>query len=359
MKDTSGSTTNAETNSRRAARTPAAGARWPALHDAPFFARPPWINGDLQTIRNFLVVEGLGRGAAPPPSDRIDLPLHDGTGDVLLADYARRPAQTEDRRGLIVLIHGLSGCSASAYMKASAAAFDAAGFDTLRLNLRGAGPSAGLCRDCYHSGRTEDLAGALAALRSANNRIFDRGLFLVGYSLGGNLLLKFLADYRDTFPVTAAATVCAPIDLAQASRWFDRKRNRVYQKRLLDWMRRDTLRLPLSAEERMAVEAAESVYGFDEVFTAPRFGFESAEDYYRKSSAKGFLPGIDVPGLLIEAKDDPWVPSASYDGVEWDGLPMLHRLSADGGGHVGFHGKGSEIPWHDRRMIEFFKWVVE
>lgn len=332
----------------------AGGGRWPDLREVPFKPRAPWFNGDLQTIRNFLVVEGLGRGPAPPASRRMELPLNDGTGDRLLADYS----QGEEGRGVIVLIHGLSGCSASAYMKASAAAFDAAGYSTLRLNLRGAGPSAGLSSDCYHSGRTEDLANALRALQAQDDDIFQRGLFLVGYSLGGNMLLKFLAEYAGEFPVTGAATVCAPIDLAAASRWFDRRRNRLYQRRLLNWMLRDALRLPLLSTQRDEIEAAKSVYGFDAVFTAPRFGFESAEDYYAKSSARRFLPGIETPSLLIEAQDDPWVPTASYDSVDWSILPRLHRLSAEGGGHVGFHDKASPVPWHDRRILSFFEWVA-
>ncbi|WP_161973746.1 YheT family hydrolase [Hwanghaeella grinnelliae] len=323
------------------------------MHDDPFQPRAPWLNGDLQTIRNFLVVEGLGRGLTPPPSRRMELPLNDGTGDTLLADLS----ESTGGRGLVVLVHGLSGCAASAYMKSSAAAFDAAGYSTLRLNLRGAGPSAGLCGDCYHSGRTEDLANGLRALDARGEGIFRRGLYFIGFSLGGNMLLKFLAEYRDAFPITAAATVCAPIDLAAASRWFDRRRNRIYQRRLLDWMRRDTVRLPLTAGMHDAVLAARTVYEFDEVFTAPRFGFEDAADYYDNCSARRFLDRIETPSLLVEAKDDPWVPSASYDAVDWHALPHLHRLSAEGGGHVGFHGQRSKIPWHDRKIIEFFKWV--
>lgn len=328
--------------------------RWPRLRDDPFVARGPWLNADLQTIRNFLIVEGLGRGAEPPPSVRIDLPLQDGTGDSLIGDYAGGTG----RRGLVILVHGLSGCAASAYMKASAAAFHAAGFDTLRLNLRGAGPSAGASTDCYHSGRTEDLANALLALRRLKPGTFRRNLFFVGFSLGGNMLLKFLADYAKAFPITAAATVCAPIDLAEASRWFGRSRNRIYQRALLNWMRRDAVRLPLGDVERIAIRSARSVRQFDEGFTAPRFGFVDADDYYAKCSARYFLTGIEAPSLLVEARDDPWVPSVSYDRVDWNVLPRLHRLSAGGGGHVGFHGKGSETPWHDRKIIQFFDWVA-
>lgn len=330
------------------------GERWPGLETDPFRPRPPWFNGDLQTIRNFIVVEGLRRGPAPPPSRRIELPLNDGSGDSLLGDYSNGGAD----RGLAVLVHGLSGCSSSAYMKASAAALTAAGYATLRLNLRGAGPLAGRSKDCYHSGRTEDLANALKTLSAIEPGAFRNGLFLIGYSLGGNMLLKFLADYVRAFPVTAAATVCAPIDLAEASRWFDRQRNKIYQRRLLGWMLRDALELPLSGQERSRVLAARTVYEFDQAFTAPRFGFVDAEDYYRRSSAKRVLTEIQTPSLLIEAQDDPWVPSASYDTVDWDVLPFLHRLSAGGGGHVGFHGRSSETPWHDVKIIEFFKWVV-
>jgi predicted alpha/beta-fold hydrolase len=146
-----------------------------------FLARPPWIGGDLQTVRNYL------RGAQTPldefPEERIEFPLADG--DRLVATL-HRPA-FDARRPLAILIHGLSGSQDSIYLRRSARHLLQSGFPVLRFNLRGAGPSGPLCRFSYHAGRSEDLHAALMQL---DGRLAGNGLLAVGYSMGGNLLLK-------------------------------------------------------------------------------------------------------------------------------------------------------------------------
>src|SRR5512143_341355 len=169
-----------------------------------FTARPPWLGPDLQTLRNTL------RPPRPQMAqfagERLELALADGSGDRLAAVLQ----QPLERRGpLAVLIHGLSGDEDSPYMLVSAAALLERGHPVLRLNLRGAGASRPLCRLQYHAGRTADLRDALAALDPA---LTADGLLAVGFSLGGNLLLKFLAEHAADLPVRAAAAVSAPID---------------------------------------------------------------------------------------------------------------------------------------------------
>lgn len=257
------------------------------------------------------------------------------------------------RRPLVILIHGLTGCQDSLYMLCSAALFLTAGYPVLRLSLRGAGPSRPLCRLQYHAGRSEDLRDALQALPPG---LAAQGLLLVGYSLGGNMLLKFLAEHGRDFPILAAGSVSAPIELAESSRRFLHRRNWLYHRWLLSRMKQETLAGPagaLSESERRIVASAATVLEFDDRYVAPRNGFAGAADYYAQCSALGFLPAIEVPTLLIHAGDDPWIPPDAYRQAMRAENNRLTCLLAPGGGHVGFH-DASPIAWHDRCLLQFF-----
>jgi hypothetical protein len=316
-----------------------------------FRPRLPWLGGDLQTLRNYLrarppeLADWLGR--------RLDLALADGSGDRLAA-MLHRP-RAPDGRPLAVLIHGLTGCEDSSYVRASARHLLGLGYPVLRLNLRGAGPSGPLCRYRYHAGRSEDLRDALAALERLAPDLFAGGLLLVGYSLGANMLLKFLAEHGADFPVRAAAAVSAPIDLKATQVRLMAPRNALYHRYLLARMKAETLvGAALSAAQRMAVERARSVYEFDDAFVAPGGGFADAEDYYRRCGAGRFLAAVAVPTLVVHARDDPWIPAAAYDAVDWRANPRLVPLRPAAGGHVGFHGRGARAAWHDRCITQFF-----
>lgn len=314
-----------------------------------FSARPPWIGPDLQTLRNVLRPPRIALA-----SERLELPLADGSGDRLAA-MLHRPA--ERRAPLAVLIHGLSGGEDSAYMLVSAAALLERGHPVVRLNMRGAGASRPLCRLQYHAGRTADLRDALAALDSP---LTADGMLLVGYSLGGNMLLKFLAEHASGLPVRAAAAVSAPLDLAAAAHRILMRRNRLYHWNLLRAMKREAL-TPAAAvtpSETAAITAARNIVEFDDRFVAPRNGFAGATDYYARNSAEQFLPAIRVPTLIVHALDDPWIPADVYRRIRWADNHHLHAALSPGGGHVGFHARGTRLPWHDRVMGEFFAGAV-
>jgi predicted alpha/beta-fold hydrolase len=316
-----------------------------------FRPRAPWFGPDLQTVRNLV----RGPVGAPVGSEsQVLLPLADGTGDCLAGVLVTPEAagRSAGDRPLVVLIHGLSGSSESTYMLTSARHWGARGHPVLRLNLRGAGESRAHCRLQYHAGRTEDLRDALQALDPASLRA---GLILVGYSLGGNMLLKFLAEYGESFPIRAAASVSAPIDLSAASRRFLDPRNRVYHRRLLATMKLESAggKAEITDHEREIVENAQSIYEFDELLVAPRNGYRDAEHYYAENNARRFLGGIGVPTLVIHARDDPWIPAESYTTHPFKENPSLHLLLARGGGHVGFHARDDRLPWHDRCITLF------
>lgn len=332
-----------------AGRTVSIPSQYPAGFP-PFRHRAPWWGGDLQTVRNLLV--GRAPDLSAYPVRELKLAMRDGSGDVLLAAL-QYPEQERSRRPLVVLIHGLTGCQDSLYMMRSASALLAAGYPVLRLSLRGAGPSRPLCRFQYHAGRSADLRDALLELPP---ELAMKGLLLVGYSLGGNMLLKFLAEQGRDFPVLAAGSVSAPIELAESSRRFLDRRNWLYHRWLLVRMKEETLAGPpdaLSAAERRIVESVATVLEFDDRHVAPRNGFAGAADYYAKCSALDFLPAIEVPTLLIHAEDDPWIPAMSYRKAMQAGNDRLTCLLAPGGGHVGFH-DASPVAWHDRCLLQFF-----
>lgn len=317
--------------------------------DFPAFrARAPWWGGDLQTLRTALV-RYSAPGRFDMPGMVMALPVEDGSGDRLIALFDEGAGTA--RKPLAVLVHGLTGCHESSYMVETTRHLTALGYPVLRLNMRGAGPSAAICRLRYHAGKGEDIAAALRALDPA---LLRDGIMPVGYSLGGSILLNFLAHHAADFPVRAAVTVSAPIDLAAAADRILAPRNRLYHRYLLNRMKLDWAGLMRSREERIALARIATIREFDDRLVAPPNGFGDADNYYAECSATRVLGDLAVPTLLIHAADDPWIPAASYRAVDWDANPALTHLMPPGGGHVGFHQRGTPPNWHDACIGAFF-----
>ena len=314
-----------------------------------FRPRAPWWGGDLQTLRNQLLP--FPADLSSWPAEDLELAMADGSGDRLVARL-HRPLGSAGRP-LAVLIHGLTGCEDSLYIRASARHLLGLGWPVLRLNLRGAGPSRALCRWQYHAGRSADLRDALSAL---NPTLTRGGLLLVGYSLGGNMLIKFLAEYGNAFPILAAAAVSAPLDLKETQVRMMSPRNWVYHRFLLSRMKAEAQAgaAELTEGERRAVRAARTEYQFDETFVAKRAGYDGAEAYYRACSAQAHLADVACPTLVLHARDDPWIPPGAYERFDWAGNPNLTLLLSESGGHLGFHQQGPLTPWHDACLARFF-----
>ncbi|MDX2224572.1 MAG: alpha/beta fold hydrolase [Rhodospirillaceae bacterium] len=319
----------------------------------PFRPRLPWIGGDLQTVRNTLRYVAPDFG--PYPARRLALPLDDGTGDALQA-LLNEPTRAADLP-LVMLIHGLTGCEASKNIETSAAFFLSRGFRVLRLNQRGAGPSAATSTQHYHGGRSADLAATLRALPDDLRR---NGLVLMGISLGGNVLLKCLAEGDSLSDVRAAVAVSPPIDLKTAQRRIMEPRNAVYHWHLLRHMKaglvspamRDRLVDPAFAQRIV------TVYDFDDLIVAPANGFDGAEDYYSRSSAKPLLGHITVPTFIIHPRNDPWVPAAMLDDAAVGVGRPVQAVTPDDGGHIGFHDAHDRWPWHNRCAAAFFSYYA-
>ncbi len=310
-----------------------------------FRARPPWFGADLQTLRNTLM------------RDRADLDPWPGDRLYFVADNGDRlngvlHAARDDQSELVVLIHGLTGCEDSAYVRASARYLLEAGYGVLRLNLRGAQPSRPDCRRMYHSGCSDDLVLVF-------NRLADMGysadrMLAVGYSLGGNILLKYLAETGPSAQLARAVTVSTPLDLATVSRRLEAPRNTLYQRWLLDRMKLDWAGGPLdlSPLQRDALDRAASIREFDDGVVAPSNGYSDADEYYARCAAGPRLAEISIPTLLVHAEDDPWIPARIYRHFKSSMPANMHLALASGGGHVGFHGKDGR--WHDLAALRFF-----
>ena len=175
------------------------------------------------------------------------------------------------------------------------------------------------------------------------------------------MLLKFLAEAGRDFPIVAAASVSAPIDLKATQVQIMAPRNRLYHGYLLSRMKAELLATPggVPAEVARSAQQSRSVFEFDDTVVAPAAGFLGADDYYARSSAQGFLSGIEVSTLLLHARDDPWIPPAAYEDAADMANAHLELRLTPGGGHVGFHGEGSQTAWHDRSIAKFFRARLE
>ncbi len=313
----------------------------------PFRPRFPWIGGDLQTVRNTV----SWRQAPLPAAARLMLSLADG--DQLWAALNLPAIATA--KPTVIVIHGLTGDEDSRNIQTSAAYHLARGFPVIRLNLRGAGPSLGSCRGHYHAGRSQDLREALAALPT---ELKQHGVLLMGASLGGNMLLKFMAEEPPGF-VRAAVAVSPPVDLKAAQMCIMRPRNWLYHRHLLHQMKADAAS---SGDERLTpdlIEDIQSVHDFDDRIVAPSNGFADAEDYYTRSSAVTLLDRIRTPTLIVHAADDPWIPPDALRAAQIPDTGAVTLLMSPSGGHVAFHAADDPTPWHDRCAGIFFDAVVK
>lgn len=317
----------------------------------PFRPRFPWWSADLQTVANYL--RPPRRDLSPHIAERLTVELRDGTGDRLVCTLDR-PAVPRPGTPLTILVHGLTGSQESLYIHNMARRLLDAGERVLRLNLRGAGPSRATCGGQYYAGRSQDFRALLANLPA---ELMSEGARAVGYSLGGAMLLKYLGEEGGAAPLLAAATVCAPIDLSATCRRMLHPRNLIYHRHLLGLMKVEATAAgaEITAAEKSAIVGSRSVWQYDEVFIAPRHGFAGAEDYYERCKPVRFMGEIRVPTLVLGALDDPWIPGALYTSYDWKLNKMLTPLLPVQGGHVGFHGAGSRLPWSDLAVATFFE----
>ena len=325
-----------------------------SLELPPFRPRFPWWGPDLQTIAIMLHSATVDLG--PHKSERMCFPLADRTGDILLG-MLDRSDQPKDERPLVVLIDGLTGSENSPYMLSAAKHLLDCGYNVLRLNVRGAGPSRPYCGEHYHIGRTADFRRVLSQIP---DELSTHGVVAIGYSLGGTMLLKYLGEEGAFSPLRAAASICSPIDLARNCRHMMRPRNWLYHAYILNGIKAEALAEGArnAPEECEVLRRVRSVLEYDERFISPRYGYRDAQDYYELCSPQLFMPEIRVPTMVLAAGDDPWIPAEHYREVKWADNPWLLPVMPETGGHVGFHGEASMRPWCDLAVEKFLERTV-
>ncbi len=270
-------------------------------------------------------------------------------------------------RPTLVLVHGLCGSALSRYMIGTAQKAHAAGFDTVRLNMRNCGGTEHLTPTVYHAGLTTDLAAVLRELIDVDGRT---EIYCAGFSLGGNVLLKMLGELgeRAGLLVRGAVAVSAPIDLAACADAIERGGlNGLYQRRFIRSLRTIVQRKHELFPERYSTEGLDSIRSireFDDRVTAPHSGFGTAENYYRAASALRFIPAIRVPTYMISAADDTMIPAEALSRAEVRGNPFVHTLVTERGGHVAFlarrparweGGEDADVWWVENRVVQIVR----
>ena len=277
----------------------------------------------LQTIYS-----GTRLASIASPFTRERLELDDG--DFLDLDWLRAAPDK-----IAILVHGLGGSSQSTYILRCAAELYAHGYSVCAMNFRGCSGEANRLEQSYHSGKYDDLARVVDSIVAANTQV---QIGIVGFSLGGNVLLRWLAEKPQVAQLLAAISISAPVDLKASLRQLDRGFSRVYKHWLLRALVRATIakwRDRKGPIDLIALRSVNTFEQFDELITAPLHGFKNAQHYYDWASSRTRLNQIEVPTWFVHARDDPFIHRA--------GIPHstelsvhIHECVSEHGGHVGF-----------------------
>lgn len=308
--------------------------------------KAPWFftNTHFQTIYS-----GAIRGAkvVAYQTERLTTP----DNDFLDIDWLRAGNER-----LVIITHGMCGSAQAAQVKGIAAAFTESGFDVLAVNFRGSGKESNLNFRTYHSGETGDL-------RFIVNTIFERASYreisLAGYSLGGNVILKYLGEEGETAAkiIKSAAVMSVPVDLVGSDLEMRKWKNRHYILNFNIGVRKLLAPKALQFPERLQMsqlKKAKNLSDFANVYVAPAFGFQDADDYHSKASSLPYLSNISVPVLLLQALDDTILSADCYPGDIAEKSPFLHLEISKHGGHAGFVRFGTDgHMWSELRFRDF------
>ncbi len=321
---------------------------WEPEHP-PFRPAWWWSNPHLQTLS-----AALRRGDFGSTTAESHQVTTDDDDRIVVHDNCPKKWITGDR--VAIIVHGLCGSHLSPPVQRTAVKLRRQGVRTIRVDMRGWGASALVSRGHAYAGASGDLAAVVSAVR----RWFPISkISLVGFSLGGNLLLKLLAEWGNEPPaaVDSAIAISPPIDLLRTAcnlrHWGNRWYDGYFTRRLcaqLRWRRKHVPNLVDNGLQRLP----KRLVHFDDQFTAPIHGFDGADDYYRKSGAASRLRDITVPTMLVAAEDDPLVPIGMY--YEWPRSSRIELITTRRGGHLGFLGCGGCDPdpyWLEWRIAHW------
>jgi predicted alpha/beta-fold hydrolase len=336
----------------------------------PFRPHPIIRGGHLQTIAGAYLPHGLkfearihrvllsdGDALAlhDDSSVNLPLPLGEGRGEGIPCNTAIEPRTAIP---VALLLHGLAGSHQSGYMLRVSAKLRAKGIRVFRLDLRGCGAGIGLARHPLNAGRSEDAA---AALDFVHHLCPEAPIHLIGFSMGGNIVLKLAGELAQNPPryLASVIAVSPPIDLAQCTRQIQRGLNRIYDRAFVKALIKHIAarnELVPDAHSRPLVPSPRRLMDFDSLFTAPLSGFADVYDYYSRASSGPLLPKISVPTLIITAASDPIVPIACFEQAAYS--PTTQLLIASCGGHLGFIAAKNHDPdlrWLDWRTVDWIE----
>lgn len=306
------------------------------------YQRPNWLfSGHLETI-----YPALFRKVELHKPTRERLETLDG--DFLDLDW-----YTGGNSRLVIISHGLEGNSTRPYMLGMAKAFIQKGFDVLTWNFRGCGEEMNRNLIFYHSGATYDLD---TVVNHAEKKY--REIHLVGFSLGGNLSLKYLGEKKSTLPkIKSGVAISVPLDLAKSCDKISSGENIIYSRRFLTTLKEKVIKKSLAFPGELPIgllRKIKTLRDFDEYFTGPLHGFADAAEYYEVNSSLRFLDQIEVPTLVLNAQNDPFLSDTCFPVKLAKSLEHVHFEFPKYGGHVGFSGPlGEKSYFSERRAVEF------
>ncbi len=323
---------------------------------APAFEPHPWLRGGhLQTIvGNFMPRPAFH---APLQAEAVEVDPSDGSR--VLCHCHWQPSPVRAGRLTVVLVHGLEGSSDSRYIRGIARRAWAEGMNVIRMNMRNCNGSESLTPTLYHSGRSADVG---AVVEHFTRREALRRVALVGYSMGGNLVLKLAGEWGPRPPLCALATVCPVIDLAPSADALHDRSNRAYEWHFLRGLMR---RIRRKAELYPGIYHLDglgpirSIREFDDKIVAPHCGFAGADDYYFRAASARVLDRIAVPALVLCAEDDPFIRLLPETRASIEANAQITFVETPHGGHCAYLGRdpGDDMHWAEAAVIRFLKHV--
>ncbi|NND51399.1 MAG: alpha/beta fold hydrolase [Flavobacteriaceae bacterium] len=302
-------------------------------------------NGHIATIYS-----GLFRKVNAIQSERERLLLPDG--DFIDLDWSFSSA-TANR--LVILLHGLEGDADRPYMLGSARLFNANNYDVVRVNFRGCSGEPNSKYRSYHSGATDDLNDII--LWILETKKYDE-LYIKGFSLGGNIALKYLGEGNEIpKEIKAAMAVSVPCSLGGSCTELHTLKNRLYhdrfKKHLIAKLKQKYEQFP-SMVTRDQIKSIRTLKDFDDVYTSKAHGFKDADDYYKQCSSLQFLHNIKVPSLILNAKNDSFLSDDCYPENKAAENSKLYLEIPTSGGHVGFY-QSNNLYYNEKRSLNFFE----
>ena len=310
-----------------------------STYQSPFLFK----NGFVSTVYS-----GLFRHVNGIVQNRERLTLSDG--DFLDLDWSYSKEKTDK---LVILLHGLEGDSKRPYVLGASKLFNTKGIDTVGVNFRGCSGEVNLKYRSYHSGATEDLEEVIQHIVSTKPY---SEIFINGFSLGGNITLKYLGE-RDNIPpqIRAAIAISVPCSLYGSCKELHKFKNRPYHDRfkrdLVNKLRQKQKRFPHEIS-KTDVKSIKTLKDFDDVYTSKAHGFKDALDYYERCSSLQFLRNIKIPTLVINALNDSFLSPECYPVKEAKQNPNLYLEMPKHGGHVAFINR-KNVYYNERRGLEF------